>query len=41
MTPLDKILCLFESWWLSGGYDGTPWIYDWLRFVAVAGFVTV
>jgi hypothetical protein len=34
-------LCLFESQWLNGVNDGLLRIYDWLRFVAVAGFVTV
>jgi hypothetical protein len=38
MTPLKKKLCLFESGWLNGGNDGLPWFYDWMRFVAVAGF---
>jgi hypothetical protein len=41
MTPLKKILCLFESGWLNGLNDGLMPIYDWLRFVAMAGFVTV
>jgi len=36
-----KKLCLFESQWLNGVNDGLLRIYDWLRFVAVAGFVTV
>ena len=41
MTFSEKILCLFESQWLNGVNDGLLRIYDWLRFVAVAGFVTV
>jgi len=41
MTPLEKILCLFESWWLNGGNGGLLQIYDWLRFVAVADLATV
>jgi hypothetical protein len=41
MTFLEKKLYLFESQWLNGVNDGLLRIYDWLRFVAVAGFVTV
>jgi hypothetical protein len=41
MTFLEKKLFLFESQWLNGVNDGLLWIYDWLRFVAVEGFVTV
>ena len=41
MTPLKKILCLFESGWVNGGNGGPLRIYDWLRFVVVAGFTTV
>jgi len=41
MTLLEKILRLFESGWLNGGIDGPLRIYDWLRFVALAGFPTV
>jgi hypothetical protein len=41
MTLLEKILCLFKSGWLNGGNGGPLWIYDWLLFVAVAGFATV
>ena len=41
MTPLKKILCLFESGWLNAGNGEPLRIYDWLRFVAVAGFASV